>query len=64
MGPSADQHAIMPRLGVTGRVNVQHVEVTLPDPLAGRVDADRGPNETRATEPLYGTGSDRPAIVT
>ena len=61
IGPSADQHAIIERLGVTGECTCSTSKSPSRIHRLTR-DAERGPNSTRATEPLYGTGTARPAM--
>ena len=45
-------------------VHVQHVEVAVARASGGPGRADSGPNASRATDPLYGTGIARPAGTT
>ncbi len=53
----------MDRLGVTGECTCSTSKSPSRIHRLTR-EAERGPNSTRATDPLYGTGTARPASVT
>ena len=64
IGPDATQQASSDSDGTVGLVHVQHVEVAVAAASGGPGCADSGPNASRATDPLYGTGIALPAGTT
>src|SRR5262249_59776138 len=62
-GPRADSTASIDRLGVTGSCTCKTSKRPMANHRRTRV-AEIGPNARRATDPLYGTGTARPAGVT
>ncbi len=63
IGPSATQHASSDRLGAAGSCTCRTSKSPSFSQRRTRL-ADRKPNESLATEPLYGTGTARPAGTT
>ena len=63
IGPDATQHASSDRLGAAGSCTCSTSKLPSFTHRRTRL-ADRNPNASRATEPLYGTGTARPAGTT
>jgi hypothetical protein len=63
IGPEATQQASRDRLGAAGSCTCSTSKSPSLTQRRTRL-ADRGPKASRATEPLYGTGTARPADTT
>ena len=63
IGPVAIQQASRDRLGAAGSCTCSTSKLPSLSQRRTRL-ADRNPNASRATEPLYGTGTARPADTT